>query len=68
MSRLNKVHSLWNSTVFRYGLLVDISAGVLAYLDKIDGPTVMNAIILTFTTYAAKEGVAYASEAYRDKQ
>ncbi len=66
MSNLAK-KSLLSSTVFQYSIIIDIMATGLYLQGSLSGPELLAAAMTGFTVYAAKEGVAKASEAYRDR-
>ena len=59
--------TLFQSTVFKYGILVDLFASALYYNNGITGTELLTTIMTGLTLYAAKEGIAKGSEAYRDR-
>ncbi len=68
MSNLSK-KSLYESTVFQYGMLVNFSVSIMWVYDvAVKSDQVISTFLTTFAAYVAKEGVAKAGEAYRDKQ
>ncbi len=67
MSNLAK-KGLLQSTVFQYGVLVDTVAVGLWSGGDITGVAVLETVMAGLALYAAKEGIAKGSEAYRDKK
>lgn len=59
--------TLLQSTVFKYGILVDLFASILHYNGGITGTELLATIMTGLALYAAKEGIAKGSEAYRDR-
>jgi hypothetical protein len=67
MNNLTK-KSLIESTVFQYGMILNIACMVLYACDlKFTAADLVGIWTMTFGAYVAKEGVAKGAEAYRDK-
>ncbi len=66
MKNLDK-KSLFESTVFQYGVIIDLFAAGLYASSGITGAELLGTITAGFVAYVAKEGIAKGSEAYRDQ-
>ena len=67
MSNLVK-KSLFESTIFQYGMILNSLATIIYYNDGLTGEQLIGWFAITFAGYVAKEGVAKSAEAYRDKK
>lgn len=67
MNNLTK-KTLGQSTVFQYGMILNVMATLLYIADPTYTATMLAGIWLsTFGAYTAKEGIAKGAEAYRDR-
>jgi len=66
MSNLTK-KTLFESTTFQFGALIILISVLLYVGGGITGSEVITVLMTVFATYAAKEGIAKGSEAYRDR-
>ena len=66
MSNLAK-KTLFESTVFQFGALIILISVLLYISGGITGSELTTVLMTVFATYAAKEGIAKGSEAFRDR-